>query len=70
VIDDLPTVRNFFAHRNSETALKVGRLSLRYGLKRIGHATDFVQAAQANRPVAIIEDWLAELDSIISSMCA
>ena len=69
VIDDLPTVRNFFAHRNQETATKVFRLSRRYGIARVNHPTELVRSVVPGRPATIIEDWLAELDHVVKNMC-
>lgn len=69
VIDHLPTVRNFYAHRNDETISKVRRLALRYALPTIRHPTDFLRARISGRPATIFEEWLAELDAVVAAMC-
>jgi len=70
VIDHLPTVRNFYAHRNEDTVLKVRRLALRYALPQMDHPTNLVRTRVTGRPSTILEEWLAELDTVIAAMCA
>jgi len=69
-IDHLPTVRNFYAHRNEDTVFKVRRLALRYALPRFNHPTDFLRTRIPGRPATVFEEWLAELEAVISAMCA
>ena len=60
--DDVPTLRNFYAHRNSDTFSKVRRKSLNWGIGRILHADDLVLSRRPGRPVSVFEDWLTEVD--------
>ncbi len=70
VIEHLPTVRNFYAHRNDETVAKVRGIALRYALPTIHHPTDFMRARISGRPATIFEEWIAELDAVVAAMCA
>ena len=57
---DLPTVRNFYAHRNSDTWRKVQNKALALGVSPVTHPDELVRASLAGRPVTVFEDWLAE----------
>ena len=68
VIDDLPTARNFYAHRNRETAAKIKDLMGRYVMPTQAHPTEFLRRSVLGRPVSVLEDWLAELDGVVFAM--
>jgi len=67
-IDDLPTLRNFYAHRNEETADKARRLARRYGLAAPRHPTELVRIRLLRRSATLLEDWLFELAEIVDTM--
>ena len=67
-IDDLPTARNFYAHRNGETAAKVEKLMGRYVMPTQVHPTEFLRKSALGRPASVLEDWLGELDDVVSAM--
>lgn len=66
--EDLPVARNFFAHKNSETAEKVRNLARRYSMARVKHPCDLVLGVAPGRPVVVLEDWLAEIEMVIEIM--
>lgn len=68
VLIDLATVRNFYAHRNSQTASKVGKLGVNYGMRSGVAATDLCIAYAPGRPQSVVRDWIAELRTI-SEFC-
>ena len=70
VIDDLPGLRHFFAHRNEETAVSVRRLPARYAMVHMRHPTTFLRSYAPGRPTTVLEDWLAELSNVVAAMCA
>ena len=67
-IDHLPTARNFYAYRNSETSGKIKRLMGRYVMPTQSHPTEFLRKSVVGRPVCVLEDWIAELDGVVSAM--
>jgi hypothetical protein len=60
VFRDIATVRNFYAHRNDDTARKVRAKARSMGIPTAYHADDLVTAAGVGRPVSLFEDWLRE----------
>lgn len=67
--EDLHVARNFFAHRNGETAAKVRRLGPRYSILRVPHPRDLILGTEPGRPVVVLEDWLAEVELVVDHMC-
>lgn len=63
--EDLTVARNFYSHRNDETALKVRRLAKRLGLVSTP-PVDVVFSRAQGRPQAVVEDWLTDLRDIFS----
>ncbi len=57
---DLPTLRNFYAHRNEDTWTKLRVKAVSLGLSSFKHADDVVYAVLAGRPVSLLEDWIAD----------
>jgi hypothetical protein len=65
-IEHLTITRNFLAHRNETTAVKLRRLGSRYG---VGAPTDplaVVFAFGYGRPQRIVDDWLDDIFTIVS----
>lgn len=69
VLDDLPTARNFFAHRNEETNRKCLALGRRY-LLFSKHPTDLLASVPTNRPVSLLEDWIQEVELVLETITA
>ncbi len=60
VFHDIPTIRNFYAHRNEDTWRKVKNKARSLGLHGVGCAEDLVSGYLPGRPVTMMEDWLNE----------
>lgn len=70
VFDYLPTFRNFFAHRNDETASKAISLArTRFLISRIKHPTEALVKPAYQRPQPLLLDWLDELDAVMNLLC-
>ena len=67
--DNLPTVRNFYAHRNDETFSKVQRAAALLGIGTNLRPCEFVCAALPSRPQNLISDWLDEMRITIELLC-
>lgn len=65
----LPTIRNFFAHRNEETADKVRVAAPRIGVLGPSKPSDIVCSWRPKRPQNILGDWLDDMRTVISFMC-
>jgi hypothetical protein len=70
VLSDLPTFRNFYAHRNEESAHKAIQLAQRqYLILGTNHPTEALSLPAHNRPQALVFDWLDELLVIVQLLC-
>jgi hypothetical protein len=65
---DLPSVRNFYAHRSPETAQKVKSIALRYGVG-IRHPNEFAVGRWGSRSQIIVEEWIDDLRDVSVAMC-
>jgi hypothetical protein len=66
---NLPTVRNFYAHRNDETFRKVRDKAVLLGLGRNLRPCEFVCMALPSRPQNLISDWLDEIRLTVELLC-
>jgi hypothetical protein len=67
---DLPTFRNFYAHRNEESAAKAVSLARTYYLiSGERHPTAVLGRFAPMRPQQLLLDWLDDLDSIVDLLC-
>lgn len=67
---DMPAVRNFFAHRNKDTAAKVINVARnQYGLTSVDEPHAFLSALLPGRPTTLLQDWLDDLTLIGHAMC-
>lgn len=57
LFSEIATVRNFYAHRNSDTWRKVQRRSYDMGFLGIKHPDEMISRALPGRPVSLLEDW-------------
>jgi hypothetical protein len=64
VLRDLPTVRNFYAHRQANSAKKARRLMINYGIPPNLHPTDFCLSYESGMSQSILLNWLDELLSV------
>lgn len=69
LFDMLPTFRNFFAHRNEETARKVTSKARSLALSTQLSASEVLCTRLPGRPQHIISDWLDDLRAIMDYMC-
>jgi hypothetical protein len=70
VFEDLPTFRNFYAHRNEDSARKAVELARRYYLiTGFRHPTQVLAQPAYRRPQALILDWLDDLAVIFDFLC-
>jgi len=70
VFRDLPTIRNFYAHRSSETALKIKALARRsYGLT-VTHPNELTIVRWSGRTQNVLSEWADDLKEVCSLMCA
>lgn len=58
---DLPSLRNFYAHRTKNTAEKVRRMAITYSLPSIHHPAELCLGYAPGRPQSILADWVSEL---------
>jgi hypothetical protein len=70
VFEDLPTFRNFYAHRNEESARKAVELARRYYLiGGVRHPTHVLAQAAHKRPQPLLLDWLDDMSVIVEFLC-
>jgi hypothetical protein len=70
-LEHLTITRNYFAHRNRETAVKVRNLnSTTYKAGALDSPEELLIARGRNRPQLIVEDWLDDLQTVIELMPA
>jgi hypothetical protein len=68
-LQHLPVFRNFYAHRNDETARKAVSIGRQYLIVGYMHPTDVLSQPTQKRPQALILDWIDDIESIISFLC-
>lgn len=69
-MEDLPTVRNFFAHRCHDTARKVEGVAARqYGLAALEHPADLVNKTLTGRTEPLLIEWLIDMRAIGVALC-
>ncbi len=70
VFYDLPTFRNFYAHRNQESARKALDLArYQYLISGAKHPTDALCTPARKRPQALVLDWLDEIEVVVELLC-
>jgi hypothetical protein len=69
VFANLPTARNFFAHRNADTAEKVSAIAGHYTLSARLRPSDLLCSRLPGRPQALLSDWLDDLREVIVLLC-
>lgn len=70
VFQDLPSFRNFYAHRNGESAEKAVQLAKRiYLIAGPTHPSDVLAQPARNRTQALVLDWLDDISAIVDLLC-
>jgi hypothetical protein len=67
--DDLPIARNFFAHRNEDTAKKVARVARRLGVPAGSRPSDAVVSRLPTRPQNVLADWIDDVRCCVDLVC-
>lgn len=65
---DLPTVRNFYGHRNPQTELAASNIGLNYLLPTNLHPTEMLLSRPPTRPQPLILDWIDDIITTITSV--
>lgn len=68
VLSDLPTMRNFYAHKGERSARKASVLGTHYGLTRALPPSVLLCTPIPGRPDALLVEWLDDLAAILSLM--
>lgn len=70
VFDHLPVFRNFYAHRNGDTAVKALDVAKRYyGIAWCHHPTDALLTPATRRPQELMLDWLDAIQATAHYLC-
>ena len=70
VFSHLATCRNFYAHRNPETAVKVLRLGQEsYSIYNVRHPSEVLAAYAYNRPQSLVLDFVDDLWAVTEILC-
>lgn len=69
VYRDLPTFRNFYAHRNAKTQAAARGLLPDYVIAPRLHPTVSLLESPNNRSVSLIEDWMDEFEISVNILC-
>lgn len=65
----MPTFRNFFAHRNEETARKVATIASYYGLSSAMRPSGILRSRSWGRPQSVLADWLDDIRQVVGLLC-
>ena len=65
---DLPTIRNYFGHRNFQTYRKAARIGLQYGIGVL-HPCRILKAPPLARPVPLLLEWLSDFRVMVELSC-
>ena len=69
VLRDLPTFRNFYAHRNRNTWESAMRLRHGYGIIARDRPTSVLLSCAYGRPQPLLLDWVSELKDAVEYLC-
>jgi hypothetical protein len=69
VFRDLPTMRNFFAHRGEVTARKTKRVARSAGLSGDLRPSDIMCSRRPGRPQNLLADWIDDMRNVIDLIC-
>lgn len=67
--DEVPTVRNFFAHRNEETASRVQQIARNQRISPRLRPSEVVSSVAPGRPQTLLADWLDDLRIVMRLSC-
>ena len=70
VFSHLPTFRNFYAHRNDDTAKKARALALQYSIPSSLQPTQILWSLSYGSHQPLILDWFDDLTIVVGMLCA
>lgn len=69
VFDHLRVFRNFYAHRNEDTAMKAKRIARDYSISLRYHPTEILLMPAYDRPQVLILDWIDDIEAVVELLC-
>ena len=69
VFDHLPIFRNFYAHRNDNTAVKAKQIARSYSISLRSHPSEILLTPAYDRPQILILDWIDDIEAIVELLC-
>ena len=70
VFSDLPTVRNYFAHRNESTFNAAIGIASFYGIAKRGEQpSTILRKRPLGRPQALLSEWIDDIHATIEMLC-
>lgn len=69
VFDHLSTFRNFYAHRNDDTAVKAKQIARSYSISLRSHPSEILLTPAYDRPQILILDWIDDIEAIVELLC-
>lgn len=66
---DLPTVRNYYAHRNHRSETAAQSVAANYTIPLTLTVDDILLTPAVGRPGPLIDDWLADLRTVAALLC-
>jgi hypothetical protein len=66
---DLPVFRNFFGHRNGQTAEAARQAARFYAIRPSLHPTLILCQPPARRPYPLLVDWIDDISAIVALLC-
>ena len=69
VFNHLSTFRNFYAHRNEETAMKAKQIAPDYSISLRRHPTEILLSPAYDRPQVLILDWIDDIEAVVELLC-
>ena len=69
VFDHLPIFRNFYAHRNENTAVKAKQIAHNYSIPLRRHPTEILLTPAYGRPQILILDWIDDIGAVVEFLC-
>ena len=67
--DHLRVFRNFYAHRNDDTAMKAKRIAQSYSISLWRHPTEILLTPAYGRPQILILDWINDIEAVVELLC-
>lgn len=69
VFDHLSSFRNFYAHRNDDTAMKAKQIAHSYSIPLRHHPTEILLTPAYDRPQILILDWINDIEAVVELLC-